>query len=166
MRRRYLVLGAVLIATPLPGATFSLAASAGSSLDQPAPADQRFMLSCAGAMATDGRARPDESDPAERIVASAIVDFSAGNVNGFGIGAIPIVVVTPALIGFGSAPAATLLPAAEPRAPVEGAKSGLVVEGSFHRLSGATTVLVHPAADLEQVLIAMSLDCRIEPAPH
>lgn len=165
MRRRYLVLGAVLIATPLPGATLSLAASADSTLDQTAPADQRFMLSCTGAMATGGPPA-DRNDPGQDIIASAVVDFSAGNVNGFGIGAVPIVVVTPALIGFGTAPAAVLLPAAEPRAPAEGAKSGLVVEGSFHRLSGATTVVVHPKADPDQVLIAMSLDCLIEPAPH
>ena len=164
MRRRYLVLAAVLIATPLPGATSSLAASAGSSLDQPAPADQRFMLSCTGAMATDGR-QADLSDPGQDIVASGIVDLGSRQVSGFGLGSSPIVVVNGAVIGFGSAAIDALTPVAEDRSAGPAAETGTIVEGTIDGITGRTTIAVHPAADPAAVIIAMTLACDFETAP-
>jgi hypothetical protein len=164
MRRRYLVLGAVLIATPLPGATSSLAASAGSTLDRPAPADQRFMLSCAGAMATDGRPA-DRNDPGPDIFASAIVDLGSRQVSGFGLGSSPIVVVNDAVIGFGSAAIDVVTPVAEDRSTRPAAKTGTIVEGTIDRITGRTRIAVHPAADPAVVLIAMTLACDFEVAP-
>jgi len=164
MRRRYFVLAAVLIATPLPGATFSLAASAGSTLDRPAPADQRFMLSCAGAMATDGRLA-DRNDPGQDIIASAIVDLGSRQVSGFGLGSSPIVVVNGAVIGFGSAAIDAVTPVAEDRSAGPAAKTGTIVEGTIDRITGRTRIAVHPAADPAVVLIAMTLACDFEAAP-
>jgi type II secretory pathway pseudopilin PulG len=163
MRRRRLVFAAVLIATALPGAMPSLAASVDSTSNETATVDQRFLLSCTGAMATDGRA-PDRNDTADRIVATAVVDLTTQRISGFGIGSAPIVVSTPAMIGFGNGGVDTLTLAAETARP-PGAKTGTLVEGSFDRLSGVTTVVVHPASEPERVLIAMRLDCRIVPAP-
>lgn len=159
MRRRFLVLGGILIATSVAGIASGFAAPG----DVAGP-DDRFLLSCTGAMAADGRARPDRADPASRIVASAVVDLAALRVTGFGFGAAPIVVVTPGLIGFGATDADTLTLAAEPLAKAA-AGSGTLVEGSINRVNGVTTVIVHPAADPARVLIAMSLDCQMGPAP-
>jgi hypothetical protein len=164
MRRRYLVLGAILTATPLPGATLSLAASAGSTLDRPAPADQRFMLSCTGAMATGGRAA-DPGDPDQSIVASGLVDLAGRQVSGFGLGGSPIVVVTDTVIGFGSPAVDTLTRVAEARTTRPAPQTGPVVEGTIDRATGATRIAVHPASDPAAVIIAMTLDCVFEPAP-
>jgi hypothetical protein len=127
--------------------------------------DDRFLLSCTGAMASGGGTQPDGGDPANRIVASAVVDLAALSVSGFGVGAAPIVVVTPGMIGFGTAGAVSLRLAAEPAINGRQARSGTIVEGSIDRTSGATTVIVHPASDPARVLIAMRLDCAMESAP-
>jgi hypothetical protein len=152
-------LGAALLAGSVAG--IGAAAAPGALPDL----DDRFLLSCTGAMAADGRTQPDKDDPASRIVASAVVDLAALSVNGFGVGAAPIVVVTPGTIGFGTGGADGLRLAAEPAGEGRGARSGTIVEGSIDRVSGMTTVIVHPAADPARVLIAMRLDCAMEPAP-
>jgi hypothetical protein len=166
MRGRILVLGAVLIATPLAGASFSPAASVGSTLDDTTVADERFLLSCTGAMATDGSAMADRSDPAGRIVASAMVDLAHAQVSGFGLGGSPIVVLTDAVIGFGSAAVDTVTMVAEPRTAKPSAQTGTVVEGTIDRATGATRIVVRPAADPARIVIAMTLDCVFGPAPR
>ena len=156
MRGRYLVLGAVLIAAALPGVTIALAAS-NADVGERIAADERFLLSCTGAMSTGGRA------DADRVAANAMVDLANRSVNGFGIGSSPIVVVNDAVIAFGVAPVDLVTRVAEPRAATPQV-GGPTIEGTIDRTSGATRIVVHPAADPAGVLIAMTLDCAFEPA--
>jgi hypothetical protein len=164
MRGRILVLGAVLIASAATG-LMPVAAASTDSIDDSAFAGDRFLLSCTGAMATDGRAVADRSDPARQIIAGAMVDLEALRVHGFGLGSSPIVVLTAGVIGFGTATVDALTRVAEPPA-ARPPTNGTIVEGSIDRQSGATRIVVRSAPDAARVLIAMSLDCAFEPAPH
>lgn len=159
MYRRSFAVTVVLVATSLAGMP-SLAAAPGKATE----AAGRFLLSCNGAMATDGSPRADRNDPTRQVMASAVIDLDTGSVNGFGVGAVAVVTVTPGMIGFGNGGGDTFTLAAEP-ATKRATVPGTIVEGSFDRVSGATTVVVHPASDPERVLIAMNLDCRPGPAP-
>ena len=156
MRGRYLVLGAILIAAALPGVTIALAAS-NADIGESIAADERFLLSCTGAMSTGGRTEADQ------VAANAMVDLANRSVSGFGIGRSPIVVVNDAVIAFGVAPVDLMTRVAEPRAATPRA-TGTTVEGTIDRTSGATRIVIHPAADPAGVLIAMTLDCAFEPA--
>ena len=156
MRGRYLVLGAILIAAASPDVTIALAAS-NAAVGESIAADERFLLSCTGAMSTGGRAEADH------VAANAMVDLANRSVSGFGIGSSAIVVVNDAIIAFGVAPVDLMTRVAEPRAATPRA-TGTTVEGTIDRTSGATRIVIHPAADPAGVLIAMTLDCAFEPA--
>ena len=165
MRGRFLALGAVLLATGIAGVAPSEAASTDPVLRED-PADDRFRLTCSGAMSTDGRAVADADDPAARIIADALVDFTNHRVTGFGLGSSPIVGLTAGAIRFGTAHTDTMLRVAEALPARTQAATGTIVEGTIDRKSGATRIVVRPAADAARVIIAMSLDCSFEPAPR
>ena len=144
---------AALAATPIPGADESPAG--------------RIFLTCSGAMSTAGL--PDSRDPGGRIVANGVVDLESLRVAGFGIGAQPVVLVTPEIVAFGTAAAAgddrAIVKVAD-KAGRGGEPAGTVVEGSFDRNSGAITVVVRSAADRSGVVLAMALQCTSGPAPR
>ena len=165
MRGRFLFPGTVFAASAMVIAVPSFAASSADAGAASTNSADRFRLACHGAMSADGRAA-DRDDPAQHIAASGIVDLGTMEVSGFGMGAAPIVVLTPGMIGFGSADVEELTEVAEQALTKLAAKSGSIVEGSIDRASGATMLAVHPAADPDAILIAMALDCAFEPAPQ
>src|SRR5882724_7271902 len=89
------------------------AASASQPSHDPLPARERFFLTCVGTMRTAGA-------PSVPITANALVDLAGRRIAGFGLGGVRILLVTEALIGFGSG----------------GEGGGDRVEGSFDRRSG------------------------------
>ena len=115
----------------------AITASATQPSNDPPPAHQRFFLTCIGTMRTAGA-------PAVPITANGLVDLGGKRVAGFGVGSAPILVMTDALIGFGSA------------ADADGDR----VEGSLDRQTGKTRIVVRAARDPSDELIAMDLDCR------
>ena len=165
MRGRFLFPGTVFAAGAMAVASPSFAASSTDAGAASANSADRFRLACHGAMSADGRAA-DRDNPAQRIAASGIVDLDTMEVSGFGMGAAPIVVLTPGMIGFGSAGVEELTRVAEQALKKPAAKSGSIVDGSIDRASGATVLVVHRAADPDAILIAMALDCAFEPAPQ
>jgi hypothetical protein len=115
-------------------------ASASQPGNHPSPEQQRFFLTCSGTMRAAGA-------PLMPITASGLVDLAGRRVTGFGLGSVPILLVTNALIGFGGAAGA----------------NGERVEGSFDRQNGKIKIVVRAAKDPPHELIAMEFDCR--PAP-
>lgn len=161
MRRRRLILAAVLVALLAPG--LSQVAAAPGNPD--GTRDGRFLLNCTGAMATDGRLTPDRNDPAAQVITVAMVDLDGGRVLGFGMGITPISVVTADAIGFGTAAIPALTSASERPGGTAANDDGNVVEGTIDRHNGATTVILRKPGAGGGVLIAMRLDCAAEPLP-
>jgi hypothetical protein len=128
-----------MLAKSILALAIATAASASQSSHDP-PARERFFLTCVGTMRTAGA-------PSIPITANGLVDLAGKRIAGFGLGDVPILVVTDALIGFGSAG--------------DGGRDK--VEGSLDRQSGKIGIVVRAAKDASHELIAMDLDCR--PAP-
>ncbi len=117
-----------------------ITASASQPSTDPPSAHQRFFLTCIGTMRTAGA-------PSVPITANGLVDLGGRRVAGFGVGSAPILVMTDALIGFGTATGG----------------DGERVEGSLDRQTGKTRVVVRAARNPSVELIAMDLDCRSAP---
>ena len=49
--------------------------------------------------------------------------------------------------------------------PGKGSGTGTAVEGAIDRTGGVATIIVRSAADRTRIVIAVALDCRMEPAP-
>jgi hypothetical protein len=117
-----------------------ITASGSQPSNDPSIAHQRFFLTCVGTMRTAGV-------PSVPIAANGLVDLASRRMVGFGVGSAPILVMSEALIAFGSAADA----------------DGNRVEGSLDRLTGKTRIVVQAAKEPSEELIGMELDCR--PAP-
>jgi hypothetical protein len=112
-----------------------LTASAPSG-DDGAANRQRFFLSCAGTMrVADG--------PETAIMAEAFFDLALQRVDGFGVTAVPIVLVTDEVVVFEG----------------NGGRYGERVTGAFHRRTGKASVTVLTAGEPPSALIEMALDC-------
>ena len=159
--RRHRLIVAVLIAAATGGIPASLAAPPAPTAVGASDLATRIRLSCSGVMTTDDRESP--------IMADGLVDLASMRVSGFGIGPARIVAVTPDAIGFGEGADVgvdRLTTVAEP--VVSNARgdpaASTIVEGSIDRTSGTTRIVVRSARDTARVILAMVLDCRMEPA--
>jgi hypothetical protein len=118
----------------------ALAAMATTPASQPGkdslPEQERFLLTCIGTMRAAGA-------PLMPIMASGVVDLAGKRVAGFGVGNVPILLLTDALIGFGGTVA-----------------DGEHIEGSLDRQNGKARIVVLTAKEPAQELMAMELDCR------
>ena len=159
--RRHRLIVAILIAATIGGIPVSLAAPPAPTTVGAADPTTRIRLSCNGVMTTDDRDSP--------IMADGLVDLASMRVSGFGIGPARIVAVTPDAIGFGEGADVgvdRLTTVAEPVAseahgdPI----ASPIVEGSFDRTSGTIRIVVRSTKDTARVILAMVLDCRMEPA--
>ncbi len=115
-------------------------ASASQPGNHPSSEHQRFFLTCIGTMRATGA-------PLMPVIADGLVDLAGRRVAGFGVGSVPILLLTNASIGFSGA----------------GGANGEHVEGSFDRQSGRIKIVVRATKDPARELIAMELDCL--PAP-
>jgi hypothetical protein len=150
------ILGAILTAALVSGAAPAHAVGAGAPTDPP---PDRFRLVCTGTMTAGGNA--------SEIAADGLLDLGAGTIAGFGIGAARVILVTPSTIGFDSSATGGERLAAVSDRPVEGRRRkgpSTIVQGTFDRADGALHIAVLSAADPAEVVIAMELGCRREPA--
>ena len=122
---------------------FCLVSTAGPALANEgvsAPAE-RQRLTCTGMMMT-----PDMKPPGTKLVADGMVDLGAMRVRGFGMGSVPIVLLTDSRIVFSAS------------------GGGPGIDGTIDRRTGATRIVVHPAKKPQDELIGMTLTCRFVPA--
>lgn len=155
MRRGVPFIGAALTAALLSGALPAFAVGA----DPAEPPPDRFRLVCTGTMTVAGHA--------SEIAADGLLDLAAGTIAGFGVGTARVVLVTPSTIGFDSSDSGAERLAEVSDRPVERPRRkgpSTIVQGTLDRLDGALHIAVLSAADPAEVVIAMELGCRREPA--
>jgi hypothetical protein len=138
MLGRFLILRIGILASAM------IAAPAWAKDGAPPPAEH-LRLSCTGMMVT-----ADYGPPGSKIMADGAIDLATMRVRGFGLGSVPIVLLTATRIVFDNGTGQRDVPT--------------TIEGSIDRTTGATRVVVHAAKDPKVDLIAMTLDCRFAPA--